>query len=135
MLGRWISTSLLPQLGWTALPDVVGSQVDSLRWMRTPLAARTYAEILAAAGAPDWQRHLADAHGNWRVGWLAAASGSLGSGVLELPDYLDDAYFCWDLEFIMGLAENLRPDLVENLASLLRGAGACQGQAAARLRG
>ena len=100
------------------------------------LAARTYAEILAATGAPAWQRHLADAHGNWRVGWLASASASLGSGVLALPDYLEDAYFCWDLEFTVGLAENLRPDLVENLASLLRGPeNACQGQAAARLRG
>ena len=99
------------------------------------LAARTYAEILAATGAPDWQRHLADAHGNWRVGWLAASSESLGSGVVELPDYLEDAHFCWDLEFTLGLAEDLRPDLVEDLASLLRGAGACRGQAAARLRG
>ncbi len=100
------------------------------------LAARTYAEILGRTGAPAWQRHLADAHGNWRVGWLAASSASLGSGVLELPDYVEDAYFCWDLEFALGLAENLRPDLVENLASLLRGPeNACQGQAAARLRG
>ncbi len=100
------------------------------------LTAQTYAEILAGMGAPAWQRHLADAHGNWRVGRLAAASASLGSGVLELPDYLEDAHLCWDLEFTLGLAENLRPDLVENLASLLRGAeNACQGQAAARLRG
>ena len=100
------------------------------------LAARTYAEVLAGTGAPAWQRHLADAHGNWRVGWLAASAASLGSGVMELPDHLEDAHFCWDLEFALGLSENLRPDLAENLASLLRGAeNACQGQAAARLRG
>ena len=99
-------------------------------------AARTYAEILAGTGAPAWQRHLADAHGNWRVGWLAASSASLNSGVMELPEYLKDAHLCWDLEFAMGLAENLRPDLAKNLASLLSGAeNACQGQAAARLRG
>jgi hypothetical protein len=100
------------------------------------LAARTYAEILAGTGAPAWQRHLADAHGNWRVGWLAAASESLGFGVIELPDHLEDAYFCWDLEFALGLAENIRPDLAGNMASLLRGAeNACQGQVAARLPG
>ena len=100
------------------------------------LAARTYAEILAETGAPAWQRHLADAHGNWRVGWLAAASESLGSGVIDLPDRLENASFCWDLEFALGLAENLRPDLTENLTSLLgRAENACQGPVSARLVG
>ncbi len=52
-----------------------------------------------------------------------------------MPDDIEDAYSCWDLEFALGLAEGLRPDLVENLASLLRGAdNACQEPAFARLR-
>ena len=64
---------------------------------------------------------------------MASSSASLGSGVLELPDYLEDAHFCWDLEFTLPLAENLRPDLAANLASLLGGAeNPCQGQPTAR---
>ena len=75
-----------------------------------------YQSLLSATGAPRWRLLLVEAHRNWMMGDVVAASARLDSVAAHATyDFTPEAA-CSDGRRAFGIVRSLNPDLAESLA-------------------
>lgn len=105
-----------PDSGLAVLRDAIDAQPLNLA------ALEAYVEMLAAVGAPDWQRRLAAARLEWRRGHPIAATDSLSSSSAGIAATPGSEGECWELNRTAALSQALHGGSYDRIRSAL-GAG------------
>lgn len=86
-------------------------------------ALETYVRVLERTGAPDWQRLLAAARLDWRLGRPVASTARLDSAGSRISWQSPGVDGCWELESSLELMHTLTPTL---LSEVERSMGRCR---------